>query len=588
MKLSVLRRLGGEITPHRSAAAIAIAAAFVLAFSTALYPVGLELLTVKLMQADGFALSPRWMAWADRFDIDRQSMLTRVRVYLFPGFALLVLVKGMAQALHVYAWGLVTQRALAGIRSRLFGRMIAQSPGYFANRKTGDFVALFGRDFEEVERAVHHALPVLLFDSLKLAALALVALVQYAGLLTVAVAVLVAAAVPIVAFSRLLKRFARQSQTAHGAIMQRVVEAVGGISVVHANDAARGERERFDAAQGRFVSAMLNALRVRAIHSPVMEVLGVAATVATIQLAVGGANGIQPSEAVGFLLAMVLMYEPLKNLARLNSALIPGLTAAERIYALIDRPREVAEPSVPRRWPERPDHARFEDVWFAYEASEPPVLEGVSFELVSGRVTGLVGASGAGKSTISRLLPRLYDVSRGRILVGDIDVRELPISDLRSVIAVVSQDTFLFHNSVRDNITYGLEGVTDEMVVAAAERAQAHDFIRRLPQGYETMCGDRGVRLSGGQRQRIAIARAFVKDAPLLILDEPTSALDPKQERSVRSALATLVQNRAVLLIAHRGAILELCDEVLTLSAGRVSRGPQTTRTDATGVSSCG
>ncbi len=571
---STVRRLVGELWPHRRAVTVAAVAATALALATAVYPLALELLTAKLIHPDGFALSERWQEWGRWAGVDPGALERWLNERLLVAFAAVVGLKAGAQGLHVYVWGRVTVAVVTGLRDRLFAHMLAQGPGYFAERKVGDLVSLFGGDMEEVERAVHQAVPVVLFDALKLAALATVSVLLYPGLLAVAVAVLVAAAVPIVVFARLLKRYAADGQIARAGLLQRVMEVIGRVAVVHANDAVAAEQRRFADAQRGYVGAVVRALRVRAIHTPLMEVLGVAATLATIRLAVTGGAAIRPSEAVGFLLAMVLMYEPLKNLARINGALMPGLAAADRIYAHIDRPPAVVDPPVPRRWTRRPTRARFEGVWFRYRPDGDDVLSGVDFTLREGRVTGLVGPSGAGKSTVARLLPRLYDPHRGRVTVDGIDVREVSLSALRSQIAVVTQDTFLFNASVRDNIAYGV-AASDADVRAAAERAQAHEFIVRLPEGYSTPCGDRGVRLSGGQRQRIAIARAFLKDAPLLILDEATSALAPEQERGVLDALAALVDRRAVLLIAHRGSMLELCHERISLEDGRIRGGAE-------------
>ena len=420
---SPLRRLIGILAVHRQLVAAGCVAGGVLAVTTAAYPVALELLTARLVGAP--ALSPRWAGRVEAWGWDPQAFGEGLERWLVLGFVALVIAKGLAQASRIYAWGLLTQRVLLGLRTRLFDRLVAHDPTFFARRRLGDLVARLGPDAEAVERAVSNALPILLFDSAKFIALAVVAVVQYPGLVMVALGVLVGALVPILLFARWLKRHARQGQEAHGELMHRVVETAAGISVVQSYDAGAAEAARFDEAQRRYFNAALQALRIRAAHSPLMEGLGVAAVLVTVSMATtaGSAGATGPGQAVGFLLALVLMYEPLKNLARVNGALMPGLAAAERIFEVLDASPVVVEPRQPNALKQRPQGARFEDVWFRYDEDGPDVLQGLDFTLRRGRITGLIGPSGSGKSTVAALLPRLYDVRRGRVSVGGQDVR---------------------------------------------------------------------------------------------------------------------------------------------------------------------
>lgn len=561
-----LRRLAQALAQDRGLVIVAVASAVVLAAATALYPVALELMTVQLMGAE---LPARWTAGLEGLGISQSEGASRLAAYVWPAFVGLVVTKGAAQALHVYTWNHATQRAVCRLRTKFFGRLLIQSPGFFAQRSVGDLAGRFAGDIDDVERALHAGLPVLVFDALRFLALAAVAVVHYPGLVRVALVVFVVAVIPIITFARWLRRHARHGQQARGTMLQRVVEAVGGIAVIHAFDAKTAEAGRFARAQNAYLNANLRMIRLRALHSPLMELIGVAAILATIQVAVGAHAVVSPSEAVGFLLAMVLMYEPLKNLGRVNAALVPGLSAFERLHDVIDRRPEIDDPPHAQRWPAPPREARFSNVWFRYHPEGNDVLRGFDMALQRGRIIGLVGPSGSGKTTVASLLPRLYDVTQGAVLIGGVDVRQLPLAALRSRVAVVTQDAFLFNASIRDNIAYGLSDASDDAVVRAAMRARAHSFIEALPGGYAATCGDRGVRLSGGQRQRLAIARAFLKDAPFLILDEATSALDAANERAVQAALLDLMDDRAVLLIAHRSSMLDHCDEIVVLDEGR-------------------
>jgi subfamily B ATP-binding cassette protein MsbA len=264
------------------------------------------------------------------------------------------------------------------------------------------------------------------------------------------------------------------------------------------------------------------------------------------------------------------MYEPIKAIGRISGILIPGFAAAERVFEVIDLPPAIQDPPGAVALPPLERAVRFEAVGFSYPKSQRPALDRLDLELVPGRVVALVGPSGGGKSTVASLLVRLYDVSSGRIAIDGADIRTATLESLRGQIAVVSQETYLFNDSLRANIAYGRPGATDAEVEAAARAAFAHDFISALPEGYRTNPGERGIQLSGGQRQRIAIARAFLKNAPILILDEATSALDNESEREVQRALDALLVNRTALVIAHRLSTIRHADEIVVLEEGRV------------------
>jgi len=282
------------------------------------------------------------------------------------------------------------------------------------------------------------------------------------------------------------------------------------------------------------------------------------------------AGALTPGELMSFITAFSLSYEPLKRLAKLNNNLQTGFGAAERVFGMIDRQPEIVDrPGAAELRTDAPEIV-FESVSFSYGYDEGRALEGVSFTLPAGKVTALVGPSGSGKTTAMNLVPRFYDVTAGRVLVAGRDVRDMTMKSLRAHIALVSQDITIFDDTVRANIAYGLEGATEEQVRAAAQAAAADEFIRALPQGYDTKLGEHGVKLSGGQRQRIAIARAMLRNAPVLLLDEATSALDNESERAIQASLEKLQKGRTTLVIAHRLSTVQNADQIIVLDKGRV------------------
>jgi subfamily B ATP-binding cassette protein MsbA len=369
----------------------------------------------------------------------------------------------------------------------------------------------------------------------------------------------------------MLKRYATRSQEALGELTHRVSETLGGMPVIKAFSGESFEAERFDAQNRRYFDTMKKSVMVRAVQTPITELIGVAALLVTMAWAESeiAAGRVRPGEVVAFLLALVLLYEPLKAVGRISGVLIPGLAAAERVFELADRVPEVRELPTALAFPPLARALELSDVTFTYPAAATPALRGLSLCLEKGRTVALVGPSGSGKSTVARLIPRLYDLDSGRISIDGNSIERATFASLRSQIAVVAQETFLFDDTIRGNIAYARPGATEEEVQAAAAAAFASEFIERLPNRFETRTGERGVQLSGGQRQRIAIARAFLKNAPILILDEATSALDSESEAEVQRALDALVQNRTTLVIAHRLSTIRNAHEIVVLDAGQ-------------------
>ena len=374
---------------------------------------------------------------------------------------------------------------------------------------------------------------------------------------------------PLQRLSRRMRRLSREGLDTLGALAALLQEPILGTRDVKAFGMEGYEKARFSAENTRLLGLYMRAAKIKAFTTPLMEVaaaVGIAAT-----LWIGGASVIGGERTAGdfmaFITALVLLYEPFKKVVRTNNILQTGLGAAERIFELMDIEPEPAGLGGSRLGGFS-GRIRFEGVSFAY--GEERVVHNVDLELAAGQTLALVGPSGGGKSTLADLIPRFYEVDSGRITIDGRDLREIETASLRGLMSVVTQFTFLFNDSVRNNIAYGRPGTADEDVVEAAKAANADEFIRGLPRGYDTVVGELGVQLSGGQRQRVAIARALLKNAPILILDEATSALDSESERLVQAAVEALMEGRTTLVIAHRFSTARRADRIAVIAGGRV------------------
>jgi subfamily B ATP-binding cassette protein MsbA len=375
---------------------------------------------------------------------------------------------------------------------------------------------------------------------------------------------------------RRLRRYSSRSQEKMADLTGSLQETITGSRVVKAFNLESHMRERFRRVNQAFASAMIRMTRTGSLAPPVTEIVG--ATLAAVILYIGGRDivqgtGMDASRFLTFLVAMLAMMQPVRTLSQVNIRIQEGLAAAVRIFDVLDTKSSMRELSEPRRLPLPIQEIRFEDVCFSY-VEGTPVLTNVDFRVPAGRMIAIVGPSGAGKSTLMDMIPRFYDPQSGRILINGIDIRELSLRELRSLIGIVTQETVLFDDTIEANILLGRPGASREEIEAAGHAANADVFIRALPEGYAAPIGDRGVKLSGGQRQRLAIARAILKNPPILIFDEATSSLDSESEALVQEAVERLVQDRTTFVIAHRLSTVLNADEILVMDGGRtVERG---------------
>ncbi len=503
--------------------------------------------------------------------VDRRHVLAALPLVIIA----VSLAKGFAAFGQQYLTGMVGQRMVADLRRVTFDHLLRLSPAYYATRSTGDIQSRVSGDVWAVDAAIANAIPSYARDGLTLVVMLVNCFVLDWQMSLVVFCVVPVTLFPVVRLTRRLKSVTVQAASTAGRLAAMVQEVLGGMRVVQAFGMEAWESRRFGEAVRTYVREVRRGFLVRSFSSPLMEVMA-ASGIAIAIWWIGGrilAGEIEAAKFFTFIAAVMLLYQPVKQLGRVGQTAIAGAAAAERIFEILDATSPVEDRGTRTLAPFR-EAVRFDRVGFSYGADRL-VLRDFDLEIRCGEVVALVGVSGGGKTTVANLLPRFWDPTSGRITLDGVDLREATLASLRGQIALVTQETVLFDDTVRANIAYGRPDVSAAEVERAARLAQAHEFIAALPKGYDTGVGERGVLLSGGQRQRIAIARAFLKDAPILILDEATSALDAESEREVQRALDRLVafereRRRTTLVIAHRLSTIRNADRIAVISGGRV------------------
>jgi subfamily B ATP-binding cassette protein MsbA len=492
--------------------------------------------------------------------------------------ALLILLayglKGGGSYLSTFLMADVGQRVVRDLRNRLFDHILGQSAAFFSARTSGQLVSRITNDVSQVQTVVSETVADLTRESL--AVLAYATLLFY---LDWRLAIVVVTAAPLVVYplTRLgqrVRRTTRRGQEQLEQVTHIATEAFSGHRIVKAFSAERREGARFAAATESLYRTNLKITSAVAALPPLMEFIGGLAAVGVLWYGVRQiSNGsLSPGEFAAFLGAAFMMYGPIKKLSRVNASIQQAIAAAERIFAMLETHTEVREKPDAIDLPRMRQSVEFRDVGFAYaDRADRFVLRHASFRVTAGQLVAMVGLSGAGKTTLSNLIPRFFDVTEGAVLIDDVDVRDVTLASLRGQIALVTQETVLFDDTIAANIAYGAPAATMDAIENAARAAHAHDFIAALEHGYHTRIGERGQRLSGGQRQRLAIARAILKDCPILVLDEATSALDAESEQLVQDALANLMRNRTTFVIAHRLSTVRRADMILALEHGRIA-----------------
>ncbi len=465
----------------------------------------------------------------------------------------------------------VGERIVRRFRDALFDSIHDLPLSFFHNERTGRLMSRISNDVSIIKGMVSTAVTSVLRDYFTVVGLTVVIFYQNWRLALVALIVLPVAFYPVVELSRRVRRVSTGLQEAMADLSSFLHESFAGSKIVKAFGMEAYEKDQFHRRSQELYHLEMRAVIVRGLSSPVMEFFG-GLGIAFI-LWYGGSGVIAgkstPGTFVSFLTCVMLLYDPVKKLTQANNAVQQGLAAVDRIFDVIERTSEIQDPADPKPLGRGPHTVRFEDVWFGYDHTLP-VLKEISLTVKQGEVLALVGMSGGGKTSLVNLIPRFYDVTQGAIRIDGIDIREVTVADLRREIAVVTQEPILFNDTVRNNIAYGRQTATQEEIEAAAKAAYAFDFISQFPKGFDTEIGELGNRLSGGEKQRMCIARALLKDAPILILDEATSSLDTEAEAVVQKALENLMSGRTTFVIAHRLSTVARADRIVVVVDGRI------------------
>lgn len=546
----LLRRLHGYVRPHWKVLALGVLGMVATAATEPALPA-----LFKVLLDDGFgAKGADWLLWA-----------------LPLAVILLFVVRGVATFTMNYAMTWISQRVLTDLRRDMFARLAAMPASFFARESSGQLIARLVNDVNNVTQTLAAVAVVLVRDSAVIVGL-LAWLFWLNWRLTLIAAVLIPiVAVMVRAFSKRMRRLSAEQMRHVGEMTGVVEEAIRCNPVIKVYGGQEYEKSRFHAANERLRNFARRMTVATATIVPMTQLAAAVAVAIVVAIALAQSRADQTSVGgfVSFLTAMLMLLAPLKHLANVNGDLQRALAAAEVVFRFVDEP---VEPDAGTR---RIERARgeivFERVGFRYEGAERPALAGIDLRIAPGETVALVGPSGGGKTSLANLIPRFHSATEGRVLLDGIPIESLALDSLRAQVAWVSQQVMLFNDTIAANVAYGAQrGAPRARIEAAIRAAHLHEFVASLPEGLDTPIGDNGIRLSGGQRQRLSIARAILKDAPVLILDEATSALDNESERFVQAALETLMRDRTTLVIAHRLSTIVNADRILVMSDGRI------------------
>jgi len=466
----------------------------------------------------------------------------------------------------------VQYHLITEMRNRLYEHFNSLSLSYFNQNKSGELTSIMINDVSNLRRALGTSFHQIIVEPINLLAFIFLLFIISWKLALLSLIILPIAGFTILVIGRSIRRKSKRTAAMIAGITNIITETLSSIRVVKAFAMEEYEVQRFFKETRQYFQLIFHRAKLRLLASPITETLGV--MMGVLLLWVGGievlsGKGLTPEDFLRFILLLFAMMDPLRKLSKVNVELQAGAASAERIFAILDTAPTIVNKQNAETIDTFEEKISFKNVSFRYE-SDDTVLQDISFEIEKGSVVALVGSSGAGKSTLADLIPRFYDVNQGSITIDKQNIQNITLNSLRSMMGIVTQETILFNDSIRANIAYGQKIINDEQVLAASKAANALEFINELPEGIDTVIGEKGVKLSGGQRQRLAIARAIMKNPPILILDEATSALDTESERLVQQALETLMADRTVLVIAHRLSTVTNADKIIVLDKGEI------------------
>lgn len=564
----LFRRVLAMTKPYKGRLALALASGMMFGGS-----LGGLLLAGKsgLSQAFGgkaTALQDAAKAWADRVYTGEADHATVALVFLLGVLLLAVLLRGLTFFASKYLIEWIAQRTIMDLRNQLFRKIMRLPLLYFTGTRTGELMSRTLNDTQLIERSITEVICDLVQQPFVLLFAAAALLASDWKLAGVSLLVFPVCIWPVMVFGKRVRRHSKAGQERIADLSSIQQETIGGAAIVKAFGAEDREQRRFEKLNAEFFRRQVKIVASKAAVNPLMELFS--AFAACLILVYARQTGLALADIVMFLVAMVAMYDPAKKLSRVHLVIQQSSAAAERIFSILDTEATVADLPGARALEGGVDEIRFENITFAYAEGGPNVLDGIDLTARKGELVALVGGSGGGKTTLVNLLPRFFDPTGGSVKLDGADVREFTLESLRRKIGLVTQETFLFNDTVAANIAYGDPEASMDRIVEAAKAAHAHEFIMAMEKGYDTVIAERGTLLSGGQRQRLAIARALLRNPSILILDEATSALDTESERAVQAALEEAMVGRTVFAIAHRLSTIQRADQILVLDHGKI------------------
>tara|TARA_B100000809_G_scaffold58483_1_gene54960 strand:+ start:4062 stop:5897 length:1836 start_codon:yes stop_codon:yes gene_type:complete len=526
---------------------------------------------VRLMNLENSSANDKLKLFSNQLLLKDSAMETMSAVCI----ALVVVfgIKNIAFYIKNITVSVVQFRLITDLRNKLYNHLHYLSLSYFNKKKSGELTAILISDVDNMRGALSTSFQKLLVEPINIMAFVTLLFIISPKLTAIAILVIPISGAIIFGIAQSIRRRAARSQAKLAGMTSIIAETLSSMRIVKAFVMKNYELRRFYAQTKKYYQLMLKKDRLRLLSSPITETVG--ASLAALLLFIGARDvlftqSISSEDFIRFILLLFAVLGPIKSLGNVFNELQNGLASADRVFSILDIKSDINDVDNAVELNQFENHITFKDVSFHYDQSSQEVLKNVDFSIKSGQILALVGPSGAGKSTLVDLIPRFYDVTNGAINIDGKNIKNVKLNSLRSLMGIVTQETFLFDDSVKANIAYGLDFVSDDIIKNAAIAANANEFIKELPEGYDTIIGERGVKLSGGQRQRIAIARAIVKNPPILILDEATSALDTESEKNVQDAIEKLMHNRTVIVIAHRLSTVYNADKIIVLDKGLI------------------
>ena len=514
----------------------------------------------------------------DRLKLFSNSLLLRdTAISTVSAVCVALIVVFLAKNISLYikniTLSIVQYRLIRDLRNKLYSHFHYLSLSYFNKNKSGELTAVLVNDIDNMRNSLSIMFQKLFVEPINIIILMSLLFIVSTKLALIALLIIPVSGIIIFGISHSIRRRSARSQAQLAGMTSMIAETIGSMRIVKAFATKGFEINRFAKETQKYYKLMIRRDRLRFVSSPVSETFG--ATIAALLLWVGARDvlvieSISSEDFLRFILLLFSLFQPLKNLTNVVNELQNGLASADRVFAIMDIKSDIQDVDNAFKVKDLNSSLSFNDVSFTYGNKDEKVLNNINFKINKGEIFAVVGPSGAGKSTLVDLIPRFYDTLSGSIKIDGKDIKDLELKSLRSLMGIVTQETFLFDDTVKANISYGVENISDDEIKDASKAANAHEFIKKLPDGYNTIIGERGVSLSGGQKQRIAIARAIVKNPPILILDEATSSLDSESEKHVQSAIENLMSERTVFVIAHRLSTVHNANKILVLENGQI------------------